>query len=156
MSYIHPHPHSSTPTYFTQQAIQAGYVEPQFENKLGHIQHQPANMREALRREIEKEHLREKVIAEEIARTRRKLMMERLLTKQSKEGFFPFSSPAISFSPTHPSLKQQSDVMSLEERIARSQMGRRISVSGFGARLDRVPFDERISETPLHQRSFYN
>lgn len=76
-------------------------------------------------REIEKERIREKIIAEEIARrrmmefdVRRELMMERQLAKQSGEGSSPFSSPTLPF------LKQQSDVTSLEERIASSQMGR--------------------------------
>ncbi|PHU28859.1 hypothetical protein BC332_00952 [Capsicum chinense] len=99
----------------------AGYVAPQFENKLDHIQHQPANMREALTRQFEKELIREEIIAEEIGQRR---MLE---------------------------FEQQIDVRSAEERIATSQMGRRISVSGFGARndigrLDIVPFEERISE----------
>ncbi|KAG5593730.1 hypothetical protein H5410_034962 [Solanum commersonii] len=123
-------------TYFSQQAIRAGYVAPpHFENKPDHIQHQPANMREAIMKEIEKERIREKIIAEEIARrrmefdVRRELMMERQLAKQSGEGSSPFSSPTLPF------LKQQSDVTSLEERIASSQMGRGISVSSrFGAR----------------------
>ncbi|XP_060171762.1 uncharacterized protein LOC132602950 isoform X2 [Lycium barbarum] len=156
---------SSTLTYFTQQAMRAGYVAPHFENKLGHIQHQPANMHEAIRREVEKERIREEIIAEEIARrrmlefeVRRELMMERQLTKLSAEGF---SSSVMSFSPTLPLLKQQSDVRSIEERIARSledRMGRGISVSGFGARNEIgrsniVPFEERISEIPFHQRS---
>ncbi|KAH0649698.1 hypothetical protein KY284_029610 [Solanum tuberosum] len=106
-------------TYFSQQAIRAGYVDPpHFENK-------PANMREAIMREIEKERIREKIIAEEIARrrmvefdVRRELMMEIQLAKQSGEGSSSFSSPTLPF------LKQQSDVTSLEERIASSQMGR--------------------------------
>ncbi|XP_059286088.1 uncharacterized protein LOC132039606 isoform X2 [Lycium ferocissimum] len=159
---------SSTLTYFTQQAMRAGYVAPHFENKLGHIPHQPANMHEAIRREMEKERIREEIIAEEMARrrmlefeVRRELMMERQLTKLSAEGFSPFSSSVMSFSPTLPHLKQQSDVRSIEERIARSledRMGRGISVSGLGARneiggLGIVPFEERISEIPFHQRS---
>lgn len=76
-------------------------------------------------REIEKERIREKIIAEEIARrrmvefdVRRELMMEIQLAKQSGEGSSSFSSPTLPF------LKQQSDVTSLEERIASSQMGR--------------------------------
>ncbi|KAM3397361.1 hypothetical protein P3S68_000873 [Capsicum galapagoense] len=151
-------------TYFTQQAIRAGYVAPQFENKLDHIQHQPANMREALRIEIEKELIREEIIAEQISRRRmlefegrRELMMERQLAQQSVEEFIPFSSPVMSFCPTPPFLKQQIGVGSAEERIATSQMERRISVSKFGARndigrLDIVPFEERISEISFHQR----
>ncbi|XP_055822926.1 uncharacterized protein LOC129891553 [Solanum dulcamara] len=158
-----PMSHFSTPTYFTQQAIRAGYVEPpQFENKLDHIHHQPVNMREAIMREIEKESIREKIIAEEIARrrmpefdVRRELMMERQLTKQIGEGFSPLSSPTLPF------LKQQSDVTSVEERTARSQMGRGIQVSRLGARneigrLDIMPFEERISEMSFHQRSLFD
>ncbi|KAL3331673.1 hypothetical protein AABB24_032336 [Solanum stoloniferum] len=129
-------------TYFSQQAIRAGYVAPpHFENEPDHIQHQPANKREAIMREIEKERIREEIIAEEIARRR---MVERQLAKQSGEGSSPFSSPTLPF------LKQQSDVTSSEERIASSQMGRGISVSSrLGARnqiarLDIAPFEERI------------
>ncbi|TMW84261.1 hypothetical protein EJD97_025521 [Solanum chilense] len=104
--------------YFTQQAIRAGYIA-----SPDHSQHQPADMREAIVREIEKERIREKIIAEEIARrrilefeVRRELVMERQLAKQSGEGLSPCSSSSL------PSLKQQSDVTSLEERIASSQM----------------------------------
>ncbi|XP_049359729.1 uncharacterized protein LOC125824401 isoform X2 [Solanum verrucosum] len=157
-------------TYFSQQAIRvsAGYMAPQFENKLDHIQNQPANMREAIWREIEKEKMKEEIIAEEIARrrmleleVRRELMMERQLAQQSGEGLSPFSSPAMSFSPTLPLLKQQTVVRSVEERIARSledRMGRGISVSRLGARneigrLEIVPFEERIPEIPFQQRS---
>lgn len=155
--------HHQSLTYFTQQAIRAGYVAPHFENKLHHIQHQPANMHEAIWREFEKERIREEIIAEDMARrrmleieVRRELMMERqLLAKQA------FSSPVMGFSPTLPLLKQQSDVRSVEERIGRSledRMGRGISVSGLGARneigrLEIVPFEERISEIPFQQRS---
>ncbi|KAK4337688.1 hypothetical protein RND71_042175 [Anisodus tanguticus] len=170
MSYTQHQRQSSTLTYFTQQAIRvsAGYAAPHFENSLDHIQHQPAIMHETIRRVIEKERIREEIIAEEIARrrmlefeVRRELMMERQLAKHSGEGFSPFSSPIMSFSPTLPFLKQQSDVRSVEERIASSledRMGRGISVSGLGARneigrLDIVPFEERISEIPFHQRS---
>ncbi|XP_055822925.1 uncharacterized protein LOC129891552 isoform X2 [Solanum dulcamara] len=174
MSYEHPrHPPMSytqhpSLTYFSQQAIRAGYVAPHFENKLDHIQHQPTNMREAIQREIEKERIKEEIIAEEIARrhmleleVRRELMMERQLAKQSGEGLSSFSSPVMSFSPTLPLLKQQSVVRSVEERIAGSledRMGRGISVSRLGARneigrLEIVPFEERISEIPFQQRS---
>ncbi|KAK4338563.1 hypothetical protein RND71_043050 [Anisodus tanguticus] len=164
----HPPHQSSTLTYFTQQAIRDGYAAPHFENRLDHIQHQPASMHEAIRRELEKERIREEIIAEEIARrrmlefeVRRELMMERQLAKHSGEGFSPFSSPIMNFSPTLPFLKQQSDVRSVEERIARSledRMGRGISVAGLSARneigrLDIVPFEQRISEIPFHQRS---
>ncbi|KAF3656595.1 hypothetical protein FXO38_14070 [Capsicum annuum] len=151
--------------YFSLQSlshVSAGYVAPQFENKLDHIQHQPANMREALRIEIEKELIREEIIAEEIGRrrmlefeVRRVLMMERQLAQQSEEEFTHFSSPVMSFCPTPPFLKQQIDVTSAEERIATSQMGRRLSVSEFSARnnsgrLDIVPFEEQISEISFH------
>ncbi|KAL3331672.1 hypothetical protein AABB24_032335 [Solanum stoloniferum] len=155
-------------TYFSQQAIRAGYMAPQFENKLDHIQNQPANMREAIWREIEKEKIKEEIIAEEIARrrmleleVRRELMMERQLAQQSGEGLSPFSSPAMSFSPTLPFSKQQTVVTSVEERIARSledRMGRGLSVSRLGARneigrLEIAPFEERIPEIPFQQRS---
>lgn len=148
--------------------VSAGYMAPQFENKLDHIQNQPANMREAIWREIEKEKIKEEIIAEEIARrrmleleVRRELMMERQLAQQSGEGLSPFSSPAMSFSPTLPFSKQQTVVRSVEERIARSledRMGRGISVSRLGARneigrLEIVPFEERIPEIPFQQRS---
>lgn len=76
-------------------------------------------MREAIVREIEKERIREKIIAEEIARrrmveseVRRELVMERQLAKQSGEGLSPCSSSSSSL----PFLKQQSDVTSLEEK----------------------------------------
>lgn len=66
-------------------------------------------MREAIVREIEKERVREKIIAEEIARrrmveseVRRELVMERQLAKQSGEGLSPCSS-----SSSLPFLKQQ-------------------------------------------------
>ncbi|XP_075092664.1 uncharacterized protein LOC107759834 isoform X3 [Nicotiana tabacum] len=175
---------SSTLTYFTQQAIRvsAGYMAPHSGNALDHFQHQPTNlheamrreienptiMREAIMREIEKERIREEIIAEEMARrrmleyeVRRELLMERQLAKLSGEGFSPFPSPVMSFSPTLPFLKQQSDAGCTEERIARSlegRMGKEISVSGLGARneirrLDIVPFEERISEIPFQQRS---
>nr|XP_016433334.1 PREDICTED: uncharacterized protein LOC107759834 isoform X2 [Nicotiana tabacum] len=173
---------SSTLTYFTQQAIRAGYMAPHSGNALDHFQHQSANlheamrreienptiMREAIMREIEKERIREEIIAEEMARrrmleyeVRRELLMERQLAKLSGEGFSPFPSPVMSFSPTLPFLKQQSDAGCTEERIARSlegRMGKEISVSGLGARneirrLDIVPFEERISEIPFQQRS---
>uniref|UniRef100_A0A3Q7H6F7 Uncharacterized protein n=1 Tax=Solanum lycopersicum TaxID=4081 RepID=A0A3Q7H6F7_SOLLC len=90
--------------YFTQQAIRAGYIA-----SPDHSQHQPADMREAIVREIEKERVREKIIAEEIARrrmveseVRRELVMERQLAKQSGEGLSPCSS-----SSSLPFLKQQ-------------------------------------------------
>ncbi|XP_009792402.1 uncharacterized protein [Nicotiana sylvestris] len=175
---------SSTLTYFTQQAIRvsAGYMAPHSGNALDHFQHQSANlheamrreienptiMREAIMREIEKERIREEIIAEEMTRrrileyeVRRELLMERQLAKLSGEGFPPFPSPVMSFSPTLPFLKQQSDARCIEERITRSlegRMGKEISVSGLGARneirrLDIVPFEERISEIPFQQRS---
>ncbi|TMW84260.1 hypothetical protein EJD97_025520 [Solanum chilense] len=171
----HPHPpmgYTQLPslTYFSQQAIRvsAGYMAPQFENMPDHIQNQPANMREAIWREIEKEKIKQEIIAEEKARrhmleleVRRELMMERELAKQSGEGLSPFSSPAMSFSHTLPFSNQQSVVRSVEERIARSledRMGRDISVSRLGARneigrLEIVPFEERIPEIPFQQRS---
>ncbi|KAF3620107.1 putative membrane protein-like [Capsicum annuum] len=81
------------------QDEEAGYMAPHFENKLDHIQPQPANLCEALRREIEKELIREEVIAEDIAQrrvldfeVRRELMRERQLAQQSGKGFSPFSS----------------------------------------------------------------
>lgn len=157
-------------------------MAPHSGNALDHFQHQPTNlheamrreienptiMREAIMREIEKERIREEIIAEEMTRrrileyeVRRELLMERQLAKLSGEGFPPFPSPVMSFSPTLPFLKQQSDAGCTEERIARSlegRMGKEISVSGLGARneirrLDIVPFEERISEIPFQQRS---
>lgn len=166
-----PHPpisqHQSI-SYFSQQAVRAGYVAPHFENNLGRIQNQPANLREAIQREIEKERIQEEIIAEEVARrrmleleVRRELMMGRQLAQQSGEGLAPFSSAGMSFSPTLPVLNQQSVVRSVEERIARSfedRTGRGIPVSRLGARnetgrLELIPFEERISENPFQQRS---
>ncbi|PHT75319.1 hypothetical protein T459_18841 [Capsicum annuum] len=155
-------------TYFTQQAIRvsAGYMAPHFENELDHIQQQPANSREAIWRQVEKERIREEIMAEEIARrrmleleVRREIMMERELAKQSGGGFSPFSSTVTSFSPALPFLKQQTGVGSVEERLAKSlenRMGRGISLSRLGARneigkLEVLPFEERIPEIPFQR-----
>lgn len=141
-------------------------MAPHFENELDHIQQQPANSREAIWRQVEKERIREEIMAEEIARrrmleleVRREIMMERELAKQSGGGFSPFSSTVTSFSPALPFLKQQTGVGSVEERLAKSlenRMGRGISLSRLGARneigkLEVLPFEERIPEIPFQR-----
>ncbi|KAK4377225.1 hypothetical protein RND71_003521 [Anisodus tanguticus] len=99
-----------------------------------------SDVHEAMKREIEKECIREEIIAEEVARrrmlefeVRRELMMEREVAVW--RGDHRYAS--LSISPRFPFLKQQADAVSL--------------VSGLAARRDmeqslEVPFQRRVVE----------
>ncbi|PHT58520.1 hypothetical protein CQW23_00883 [Capsicum baccatum] len=82
-------------------------------------------MREALRREIEKELIREEIIAEEIGRRR---MLEFEIDVKSAEERIALSQ--------------------MERRVSISEFGARNDIG----RPDIVPFEERISEISFHQQ----
>ncbi|OUZ99584.1 hypothetical protein BVC80_7915g3 [Macleaya cordata] len=67
-SYSPPPPSSSTSTYFTEQALRMGY----FSNgiKRTYFVRNSDRMREAIQIELEKERIREEIIAAEILRKR--------------------------------------------------------------------------------------
>lgn len=81
-------------------------------------------MREAIQRELEKERIREEIIAREIARrrileaeVRRELLMEQELMRSKTESKSPVSS-VLRLDPFP--LFHQSDIRTLEERLSRS------------------------------------
>ncbi|KAJ9689020.1 hypothetical protein PVL29_014591 [Vitis rotundifolia] len=116
---------SSSPSminYFTEQALRAGCSNNGI--RLNELLSNPSDMREAIQRELEKELIREEIIAREIARrrileaeVRRELLMEQELMLTKTEFKSPVS-PAIRLD-RFP-LFHQSDSRALEERLSRS------------------------------------
>ncbi|CAL5328240.1 unnamed protein product [Camellia sinensis] len=119
-------PPSSTIGYFTQQALRAGYSFPDFGHSSDFIRN-PSNVREAIQRELEKERIREEIIATEIVRKRmleaelrREMALAREMALRRGEGFSTFSAQsAMRFEPRL-SLLHQSEGRFLEERLALS------------------------------------
>ncbi|THG04336.1 hypothetical protein TEA_011048 [Camellia sinensis var. sinensis] len=141
-------PPSSTIGYFTQQALRGPYTIPLYftsltksEEKIhifpgysfpdfGHSSdfiRNPSNVREAIQRELEKERIREEIIATEIVRKRmleaelrREMALAREMALRRGEGFSTFSAQsAMRFEPRL-SLLHQSEGRFLEERLALS------------------------------------
>ncbi|KAL7224324.1 hypothetical protein ACSBR1_025725 [Camellia fascicularis] len=116
----------STIGYFTQQALRAGYSFPDFGHSSDFIRN-PSNMREAIQRELEKERIREEIIATEIVRKRmleaelrREMALGSEMALRRGEGFSTFSAQsAMRFEPRL-SLLHQSEGRLLEERLALS------------------------------------
>ncbi|XP_071909103.1 uncharacterized protein [Coffea arabica] len=149
--YRHPTASSSGYSYFTEQAIRAGYRIPSsgraneyfnsgpgwandcFNADFGQVNEYIRNrldVREAIQRELEKERIREEIIAAERqaleAEVRREMMMERELAIRARRGrvdaFDRFSFPfggAMEFQPRDV-LFLHNKGQSLEERIAMS------------------------------------
>lgn len=153
-----PFPPSSY-SYFTEQAIRAGYMGPSRGRVPENFQN-PVYTREAIQRELEKERIREEIIATEIARrraleaeVRREMMLERELAMRGRgNGFdrFSFLSGAgMRFEPRDPSFGRV-EGRSVEERIAMSLEERlgmvaRHDIGG----LEIVPFQERSVEPEI-------
>ncbi|KAL6523420.1 hypothetical protein OROGR_017023 [Orobanche gracilis] len=106
-------------SYFTEKAIRAGYIQPEELGKIWHEQHSgdyvhlqnlhphacsfpPPHshaMHEVIRREIEKERIREEVIMSEILRrraeARREMMMEREMVSRRDGNGFPYGPSSL-------------------------------------------------------------
>ncbi|XP_059635714.1 uncharacterized protein LOC132277889 isoform X2 [Cornus florida] len=133
---------SSSMSFFTEQALRAGYRR--------------NDVREAILREIEKERIREEIIAEEISRkrlleaeVRREMLMEREMALRRADGisFLPPAPGASSSTWFEPRLSvlHQSDGRLLEERLALS-LEERLSYSTrreIGG-LETVPFHRKV------------
>ncbi|XP_075490539.1 uncharacterized protein LOC142529048 isoform X1 [Primulina tabacum] len=135
-------PHAISPSYYfsTEQAHGAGRMDPEFRRlQHGYIrnnyphnlhQHHPQDMHEVIRREIEKERIREEIIMSEIVRrrvleaeVRRELMMEREMAMQRGSDGIPYgSSPVMRLeSPMQSSLLgTRAEGWSAEERLGMS------------------------------------
>ncbi|XAR51135.1 hypothetical protein NMG60_11005682 [Bertholletia excelsa] len=120
---------SSSVGYFTEQALRAGYSGPDLGRPV-QLFRSPSNVREAIQRELEKDMIRQEIIATEIARrrlleaeVRREMFLEREMALGRPEGFSLFSglaaAPAMPFEPRVPLLQYPED-RSLEERLALS------------------------------------
>ncbi|KAL6973817.1 hypothetical protein U1Q18_028001 [Sarracenia purpurea var. burkii] len=122
---------SSSMSYFAEQALRAGYSGPDFERTTDLVR-SSSHVREAVRRELEKQQIREEIIAEEMARrrvleaeVRRELSLEREIAMRRADGMplFPgtasSSSSAMLFESRMP-LLHQCEGRSLEERLALS------------------------------------
>ncbi|KAF7154670.1 hypothetical protein RHSIM_Rhsim01G0028100 [Rhododendron simsii] len=150
-----PRPSTSNVSYFTEQARRVGYSGPNFGNTAECFRNpNPMHpMHEAVQRELEKEQIREQIIAAEKARrraleeeVRREMMLERemALRRGGGDGFAIFSG----FEPRHSVMQHQFEGRSLEERIVLaieerfSNSGRR---AGIGGGFETVPF-QRIAE----------
>ncbi|KAL6558148.1 hypothetical protein OROMI_018498 [Orobanche minor] len=114
-------PQSADYSYFTEQAIRAGYIQPEELGKIWHEQEQHSGdyvrllnlhphacsfppphshaMHEVIQREIEKERIREEVIMSEILRrraeARREMMMEREMASRRDGNDFPYGSSSL-------------------------------------------------------------
>ncbi|PSS36168.1 Zinc finger protein like [Actinidia chinensis var. chinensis] len=122
-------PPSSSTSYFAEQALRVGYSGPNSERSV-ELFRNPRDVRESILREMEKERIREEIIAAEIARkrlleaeVRREMMLEREMALRRAEGFSFFSGSAsvstVLFEPGL-SLLGQSEGRLLEERLALS------------------------------------
>ncbi|KAL7237514.1 hypothetical protein ACSBR2_003753 [Camellia fascicularis] len=151
---------SSSISYFTEQALRAGYSGPDF-GRPAEFFRNPNDVREAIQRELEKQRIREEIVAGEIARkrlleaeVRREMLMEREMALRGAERFSLFSgSAAVSAMQFEPrlSLLHQSDGRSLEERLALSLEDRlgyqaRRGNGGFGTFSFQHNAEPKISE----------
>ncbi|XP_057508484.1 uncharacterized protein LOC130791363 [Actinidia eriantha] len=147
-------PSSSSMSYFTEQAIRAGYSGPNF-GRASEFFRNPSDVREAIQRELEKERIREEIIAAEIARkrmleeeVRREMMLEREMALLRADRLSLFSGSSSLFEPRFSRLTQ-SEGRSLEERLALSLEQRlgyqgRPAIGGF----ETMPF-QRSSEPKI-------
>ncbi|GMP63970.1 hypothetical protein CsSME_00025444 [Camellia sinensis var. sinensis] len=155
-----PSSSSSSISYFTEQALRAGYSGPDF-GRPAEFFRNPNDVREAIQRELEKQRIREEIVAGEIARkrlleaeVRREMLMEREMALRGAERFSLFSgSAAVSAMQFEPrlSLLHQSDGRSLEERLALSLEDRlgyqaRRGNGGFGTFSFQHNAEPKISE----------
>ncbi|PSS21039.1 Zinc finger RNA-binding protein [Actinidia chinensis var. chinensis] len=138
-------PPPSSTSYFAEQALRVGYSGPNPERSI-ELFRNPSDVRESILREMEKERIREEIIAAEIARkrlleaeVRREMMLEREMALRRAEGFSFFSGSAsvstMLFEPRL-SLLGQSEGRLLEERLALSleeRLGYRVprGIGGF-------------------------
>ncbi|XP_057966852.1 uncharacterized protein LOC131157032 [Malania oleifera] len=148
-------PSSSNFSFFTEQALRAGYSSMEF--RRNEVLRNPSDVREVVLRELEKEQIRGEIIAAEVARrreledeVRKELMFERelALRRAAAEDFplvspFPIAASAKIFEgfgrfESRLPLLGQFDARSLEERIA-FPIRRDLS-----AALDLVPFQRRL------------
>ncbi|CAL5399536.1 unnamed protein product [Camellia sinensis] len=154
-----PSSSSSSISYFTEQALR-GYSGPDF-GRPAEFFRNPNDVREAIQRELEKQRIREEIVAGEIARkrlleaeVRREMLMEREMALRGAERFSLFSgSAAVSAMQFEPrlSLLHQSDGRSLEERLALSLEDRlgyqaRRGNGGFGTFSFQHNAEPKISE----------
>ncbi|KAM7477134.1 hypothetical protein LguiB_024377 [Lonicera macranthoides] len=116
-------PPSSSFSYFTEQAIRAGNYTADFGRNREFLGN-PLDVREAIRRELEKERIREEIIAGEIERkraleaeVRMEMMMEREMALR-RSNSFTYPPPMASRLEPSLSVIHQSQGRSLEERIA--------------------------------------
>ncbi|GFY80967.1 hypothetical protein Acr_01g0007760 [Actinidia rufa] len=93
-------PPSSSTSYFAEQALRVGYSGPNSERSV-ELFRNPRDVRESILREMEKERIREEIIAAKIARkrlleaeVRREMMLEREMALRRAEGFSFFSGSA--------------------------------------------------------------
>ncbi|THF97320.1 hypothetical protein TEA_013075 [Camellia sinensis var. sinensis] len=151
-----PSSSSSSISYFTEQALRG----PDF-GRPAEFFRNPNDVREAIQRELEKQRIREEIVAGEIARkrlleaeVRREMLMEREMALRGAERFSTFSgSAAVSAMQFEPrlSLLHQSDGRSLEERLALSLEDRlgyqaRRGNGGFGTFSFQHNAEPKISE----------
>lgn len=125
------------------------------------------DMRDAIRWEVEKERIREEIIAEEIARkrileeeVRHELMMEREMIAMRSGGGFPSPCMPLSLPPSHNRLSEPGffsrQPVGLEERIILSLDERNSRGGGGGGHppeirgFDVVPF-QRFADSPVIQ-----
>ncbi|CAL5341182.1 unnamed protein product [Camellia sinensis] len=154
-----PSSSSSSISYFTEQALR-GYSGPDFGRPAEFFRNRN-DVREAIQRELEKQRIREEIVAGEIARkrlleaeVRREMLMEREMALRGAERFSLFSgSAAVSAMQFEPrlSLLHQSDGRSLEERLALSLEDRlgyqaRRGNGGFGTFSFQHNAEPKISE----------
>ncbi|XP_057514490.1 uncharacterized protein LOC130796196 [Actinidia eriantha] len=118
-------PPSSSMSYFTGQAIRAGYSGLNF-GRTGEFFRNPIDVREGIQRELEKERIREEIIAAEIARksmleaeVRREMMLETEMALRRADGLSLFAGSSSLFGSRFSRLNQ-SEGRSLEERLASS------------------------------------
>uniref|UniRef100_A0A5B7CBP8 C2H2-type domain-containing protein n=1 Tax=Davidia involucrata TaxID=16924 RepID=A0A5B7CBP8_DAVIN len=151
-------PHPSSISYFTEQALRAGYARNDFGRPTEFFRN-PSDVREAIQREVEKERIREEIIAAEITRkrlleaeVRREMLMEReMALRGGAAGGFSFLSAAAAsvstamlFEPRL-SILHQAEGRSLEEKLAWSLEER----LGYSARreigsMETLPFQRNV------------
>ncbi|KAF9617335.1 hypothetical protein IFM89_035316 [Coptis chinensis] len=162
-------PTSSSDSFFANNALRAGFIGGEVKRS-EYMMNSDPSLREAIQREVEKERIREEIIAQEIIRrreleaeVRRELAMERDLYLRRPEGY-SFSSPSMwSDTRVMPSmLDRQSSGFGFAERLPYSG---RTDVGLFAERLpytvartevgsfERVPFQRSVEAAKMAESS---
>ncbi|GMH16606.1 hypothetical protein Nepgr_018447 [Nepenthes gracilis] len=139
-------------TYFTAQAIRAGFTSTDF--RRFELQKDRHDLREAVQRELEKERIRAEIIAQDIARrrileqeVRRELILEREMAMREVEGCSVFGAPSMRHNPWLPSF----ETSAAEERM-RSQPHREVERRGLHRPpTEQRPLDAGVSNVSLHE-----